>query len=138
MTSCKENISCGTSISIKNELDNPINVTLYPKQTPFEYQTELIINNKSNSSFYWTSENDVDILKLLNSVYDSILITVQTDNIRIVFSSDTAKNCSINPYKDLYIWKSEIIKGDEPDSFSRNPTETENFYFDLSEENIIE
>ena len=136
-TGCKEKTSYGTSMSIINELTETLSVILYPKEKPFEFQTEFLINSNSNHTLYWTSDTGIDILYLIANVFDSILISEQSGKFRIKFSPDTATNCTFNPYKDISIWESEIIKGDDADDFKRNLIEIEYFYFRIKDENII-
>jgi len=123
-------------MSIKNELTDTLSVTFYPKVKPFEYRTDYLINANSKEGFYWTSEIGVNVLDLINSVYDSILIAEKNGSFIIKFNHESAINCNINPFNDSYIWESEIIKGSNPTNFKKNPTETENFYFRITEENI--
>lgn len=136
-TSCRERITYGTSMSIKNELIDTLSVTFYPKVKPFEYWTDYLLNANSKEGFYWTSEIGVNITDLITSVYDSILIAEKNGRFIIKFNHESAVNCNINPFNDSNIWGSEIIKGDEPTSFKRNPTETENFFFKITEGNLI-
>ncbi len=137
-TSCDEKISYNTSMSIKNDLEDTISVVLYPKETPFEYETSFVINPNSDESFYWISETGIDVADLLGSKFDSILITIAQKDVNIKFTSDTVQMYSFNPFHDTSIWESEVINADEPDLFSRNSTETEKFYFSLKEEYIEE
>jgi hypothetical protein len=89
-----------------------------------------------NQILYDGKKTDLNILTLMTNVFDSIIIYMG-NSFGMKFSPDSSFNCNFNPCKDASIWENETIEGDMPTNFTNTHTITENFYFRISESNII-
>jgi hypothetical protein len=135
LSSCKEKNSYGTSLAIDNQLNDSIYLRVYPKESPYSYMTDYKIGESEVENFYWKSGQDEIPNNILNTVFDSIVISFRDKN--ILFSTDTVIGYNVNLYDENESWDSEIVEYDTPDNFNRNPHEDIVFSFVLNKEQLL-
>ena len=132
---------------IKNTTDFNLTLKLYPKS---EYMhnglycagdfgsgyrdTEIEINPNQEESIFYSNNLDQAPSFLTTTIFDSIFIySVSDDKVIIAFSPDTVIGYSVNLFDPDSIWDFEIRKYDEPNNSNRNPVESHNYSFVISD-----
>ncbi|MCU4164958.1 hypothetical protein [Carboxylicivirga caseinilyticus] len=149
--SCKEETSYQMQLVIENKTENKISIELFPKN---EYlHNDLYKFSDFGGGYSETilelevdSEKEIFISNNLNSkpsiraieVFDSIHISAFDENrFGIKFSHAKVQGYVENLFNEDSFWKLVIRKFDLPTSFRRNPVESSDYIFEISEDKII-
>lgn len=145
---CKEKTSYQLSILIKNETDNSLTVTLFPKEEYMIgdlYDFTNIGGGHRNTTFevtpgldevlLITSDLNIQPNNLAEQAFDSIQISLFDENKTVlIFSPDTVIGYTENLYKETSNWIYEIREFDLQTCFRRNPVESHDYIFVVSQD----
>lgn len=150
--SCREKTSYQLRILIKNETDTNLKLSLLPKVEYLNgnlYDFSEIGGGYRNTTFeiasgleqelYITSDLKILPNSLVEKVFKSIQINTSNGNeIELKFSPDTVIGYTENLYKVTSDWIYEIRDFDLQTQFSRNPVESHDYIFVISQSNYLE
>ena len=144
--SCEEDTSYQMRILIKNETNSPLIVSVFPKS---EYMsghlydfgigngyrhTEFELDIDSELELFTTNDFKKKPGNMATQVFDSIRVKpfhgIKTE---IKFSPDTVIGYAENLYQDDSVWKYEVRNFDQQTMFKRNPIESHDYIFTISE-----
>jgi hypothetical protein len=149
--SCKEKTSYQLRVLIKNETKSELKISLFPKAKYLSgnsYDFSEISGGYRNATFEIMAglEEEIYIAKNINmkptdlteQVFDSIKISTLVGNKNeLKFTPDTVTGYSINLYKNILNWDFEISDFDLQTSFKRNPVESHDYTFVISEDKYL-
>lgn len=150
--SCKEKTSYQLRILIKNETETSLKLTLFPKVEYLDgslYDFSEIGGGYRNTTFeitpgieqelYITSDLKIAPNSLAAKVFRSIQISPSNGNeLELKFSPDTVIGYTGNLYKETSDWIHEIRDFDLQTNISRNPVESHDYIFVISQSNYLE
>jgi len=149
--SCKEKTSYQLRILIKNETVTSLKLSLFPKVEFLNgglYDFSEIGGGYRNTTFeitpgleqelYITSDLKIQPNSLAAKVFNSIQISPSNgNNIELKFSPDTVIGYTGNMYKETSDWIYEIRDFDLQTNISRNPVESHDYIFVISQDNYL-
>ena len=133
-----------TSDFIKNETTTELNVKVFPKseyrlRDLYDYgigggyrETEFQISPTDEIQLFSTEDLKIEPNTLTAQVFDSIHINSADGNIKIKFSSGTVTGYPDNLYNDPSKWSYEIRQYNERTQFKRNPIESHDYIFTIT------
>jgi hypothetical protein len=148
--SCKEKTTYQLQILIKNKTNNPLTVKLFPK---IEYRsgdlydfskiggghrnTEFQIESNLEMEIYITNNLTVEPYHLARQVFDSIHISTFNETLHeIKFSTLQVRGYSENLFSENSNWTFELRNFDLPTNFQRNPVESYDYIFEISQDKL--
>ena len=148
LVSCKEETTYQMQILIKNETNSILTIKLFPKS---EYmsgglydfseigggyrKTEFQLDIDSEIELYISGDLSKKPNSITTEVFDSIfVITSGVNKTEIKFTPDTVIGYSENLYDDNSKWIYELRKFNLQTSFKRNPVESHDYIFAISED----
>lgn len=149
--SCKEKTRYQLTILIKNETGNSLTLTLFPKEkymlgdlynfsdiSSGHHYTTFEITPGFEEMLYISSDLKIQPNILTAQVFDSIQISqVNGNDLALKFSQDTAIGYTENLYKATSAWIYEIRDFDLRTQFRRNPVESHDYIFVISQDHYL-
>lgn len=144
--SCEEDTTYQMRILIKNETNSLLIVSVFPKS---EYMsghlydfgigngyrhTEIQLEIDSEIELFTSEDFKKKPFIMATQVFDSIrIIPFNEIKTEMIFSADTVIGYSENLYSEESVWKYEVRNFDQQTSFKRNPIESHDYIFTISE-----
>jgi hypothetical protein len=112
LVSCRQT-DYGTSLSIQNQLDNTVEVEVFPIESPYSPTTKFSIPAGQESSIHNMGVTEESPLNILAATFDSVKIHIEGNENIILFTPDTVIYYLDNPYTDIEMWQSKTVDYEE-------------------------
>ena len=148
LASCKDETTYQMQISIRNETSSLLTIKLFP-QGDYIYgdlydfsgigggyrETEFQLEIDSEMELYISGDLNKKPNDLTAEIFDSIHVIPSNENkTEIVFTPDTVIGYSENLYDNSSLWIYELRNFDLPTNFQRNPVESHDYIFTISDD----
>ena len=148
LVSCKDETTYQMQILIKNETNRMLTIKLFPKSGYMSgglYDFSEIGGGSRKTEFQLDIDSEIELFEsgdlskkpnsLATEVFDSIYVIPSNENkTEIKFTPDTVIGYSENLYDDNSLWIYELRKFNLQTSFQRNPVESHDYIFTISED----
>lgn len=148
LVSCKDETTYQMQILFKNETNSVLTINLFPKSKYMSVglydfseigggsrKTEFQLGIDSEIELYISGDLSKKPNSLATEVFDSIYVIPSNENkTEIKFTPDTVIGYSENLYDDNSSWIYELRKFNLQASLKRNPVESHDYIFTISED----
>ena len=118
-----------TAISIKNSLCDSLEVIAFQKKKP-KVKSFLILKDQL-AVIYDSNDRNIDAVRLINNVFDSIKIKDLHSSLSIKFTPDSSYHYKTNPYKGMDGWSVSSSFRSDRGTFGQNLFSSTNFIIDI-------
>jgi hypothetical protein len=147
LASCKDETTYQMQILIKNETSSLLTIKLFPRNyisgDLYDFsgigggyrETEFQLGIDSEMELYISGDLNKKPNDLTAEIFDSIRVIPSNENkTEIVFTPDTVIGYSENLYDNRSLWIYKLRNFDLPTNFQRNPVESHDYIFTISDD----
>lgn len=134
LISCDQ-VEYGTTISVKNQLNDTVSIKLYPKDNPYpSYYQGFDFSVNNYHGIYSRVGHDKDATTIMQEEIDSVIVSYGNNLIK--FTKDTVIGYAVNMYTDSSKWTKQFVSYRESTNASGTTHEDIIYTFTLTMDDL--